>query len=191
MCRLFPRPQGKELFYKSASKEINNKSWHLCPRGTSTKADKTHIATAIHSLEFSSLSIAFSLNGSLAFTEGLRKQPLKAQYNPTIKLRVEFLLSFLKYSWFTMLLISAVQQGDSVIYIYTHSFLYPFPLWFITGYGIEFPVLYSRTLLFIHPICHSLHLLTQTPSTSLPHPPSPSATTSLISMSACLFLFHR
>ena len=98
MCRLFPRPQGKELFYKSASKEINNKSWHLCPRGTSTKADKTHIATAIHSLEFSSLSIAFSLNGSLAFTEGLRKQPLKAQYNPTIKLRVEFLLSFLKYS---------------------------------------------------------------------------------------------
>ena len=41
-------------------------------------------------------------------------------------------------------LISAVQQTDSVIYIYiyiyiyihthTHSFSYSFPLWFITGY---------------------------------------------------------
>ena len=41
-----------------------------------------------------------------------------------------------------------------------HSFLYSFPLWFITGYWIYFPVLYSRTLLFIHPIYNSLQLLT-------------------------------
>ena len=30
--------------------------------------------------------------------------------------------------------------------IWKISFSYPFPLWFITGYSIQFPVLYSRTL---------------------------------------------
>ena len=35
-----------------------------------------------------------------------------------------------------------------------------FLLWFIPGYQTEFPVLYSRALLFIHPVYHSLHLLT-------------------------------
>ena len=40
-----------------------------------------------------------------------------------------------------------------------NSFSYSFPLWFITGYWIQFPVLYSRTLLFIHLIHNSLHLL--------------------------------
>ena len=38
-------------------------------------------------------------------------------------------------------------------------YYYSFPVWFITGYWIEFPVLYSRTL-FIHLIQASLHLLT-------------------------------
>jgi len=37
-------------------------------------------------------------------------------------------------------------------------FFYSFLLWFITGYWIQFPVLYSRGL-FIHPIYNSLHLL--------------------------------
>ena len=35
-----------------------------------------------------------------------------------------------------------------------------FPLWLTLGYRIQFPVLYSRTLLFIHSIYNSLHLLT-------------------------------
>ena len=34
-----------------------------------------------------------------------------------------------------------------------------FLLWFITGYGIQFPVPYRQTLLFIHPICNSLRQL--------------------------------
>ena len=50
------------------------------------------------------------------------------------------------------------------IYIYTHTYTYPFtysfPRWFVTGYWIPFPGLCSRTLLFIHPICTSLQLLT-------------------------------
>ena len=43
-------------------------------------------------------------------------------------------------------------------YSYGHV-LYSFPLWFITGYWESFPVLYSRTLLFAHPLYNSLHLL--------------------------------
>ena len=47
----------------------------------------------------------------------------------------------------------------SYIHIYIYSFSYSFPLWFITGYWIWFPVLYSRTLSLSHPLCNSLHLL--------------------------------
>ena len=39
---------------------------------------------------------------------------------------------------YNIVLISAVQQSDSVTHIY--SFLYSFPLWFITGYQLQFPV---------------------------------------------------
>ena len=40
------------------------------------------------------------------------------------------------------------------MHTHTHiySFSYSFPFWFITGHCIQFPVLYSKTLLFIHPI---------------------------------------
>ena len=62
-----------------------------------------------------------------------------------------------------------------IIYIYTHThahiFLHSFQLWFITGYWIQFPVLYSRILLFIHPIYHSLHLLI--PNSHSIQPPAP------------------
>ena len=59
----------------------------------------------------------------------------------------------MKYSWITyVVLITSVQKV--LIYIYIHSFSYSFPLWFITGYWLQFPVLYSRTLLFTHPICN-------------------------------------
>ena len=56
-----------------------------------------------------------------------------------------------------------MQQSDSVIYIYIHIYIdiflfIFFPLWFITGYWIWFPVLYSRTL-FISFLCSTLYLL--------------------------------
>ena len=47
------------------------------------------------------------------------------------------------------MLVSGVQQSDSVIYI-IHSFSYSFPLWFFRRCWIEFPVLNSRTLLFVY-----------------------------------------
>lgn len=49
---------------------------------------------------------------------------------------------------------------------------------------------YSKTLLFIHPMCNSLHLLIPAPSPPpLPNPPI--ATASLFTMSVSLFLFCR
>ena len=97
---------------------------------------------------------------------------------------------------------TVVQQSDSVhryIYIYTHihthiymyiSFSCSFPLWFITGYWIQFPVLHSRTLLFISPKYTSFHLLIPSSNPSFPHLTSPLATRSLLSMSLRLFLQH-
>ena len=78
---------------------------------------------------------------------------------------------------------------------YTHIYIlfliYSFPLWFIIGFWIWFSVLYSRTLLFIHFIYNSLHLLTSI-SHSIPPPiPSPVATTSLFSMFLSPLLFSR
>ena len=45
-------------------------------------------------------------------------------------------------------------------YTYIYCFAYSFPLWLITEYQIQLPVQYAtRTLLFIHSIHNSLHLL--------------------------------
>ena len=57
------------------------------------------------------------------------------------------------------------------LHLTSPSLFLSFPLWFITRYWIEFPVLYSRTLLFIHPIYNSLHLLIQLPIHFLSHIP--------------------
>ena len=59
--------------------------------------------------------------------------------------------------------------SDSVIY----SFPYSIPLWFITGYWTQLPVLYNRTLLFIHSIYNSLYLLVPNSQSNPPLPPLP------------------
>ena len=64
------------------------------------------------------------------------------------------------------LLYSKVTQS----YIYTFFKCF-FPSWSMPGDWIQFTELYSRTLLFIHSKCNSLHLLTLN-SQSIP-PPSP------------------
>ena len=61
--------------------------------------------------------------------------------------------------------------------------------WFIRGYWIQFPVLYSRILLFTHFIYNGLHLLTSN-SHSILSPHSPLAITNLFCMSVSLFLFQ-
>ena len=73
-----------------------------------------------------------------------------------------------------------------------------FPLWFIIGYWVWFPVLYSRTLLFIHPMFAfaspvSWVLEVQLISNSCPSLLCPSlhCSTSLFSIPMSLFLFHR
>ena len=80
------------------------------------------------------------------------------------KYRFKILYQFLLYSKVIWLF---------YIYVCVYTFfLYSFPLWFISGYWILFPVLYSRTLMFIHSICNSLHLLTPN-SPSIPPPSLP------------------
>ena len=61
------------------------------------------------------------------------------------------------------MLSSGIQKSD--LYILFH-----FPLWIITGYWIQLPVVYSRTLLFLCSICNRLHLLT--PNFQSSPPPS-------------------
>ena len=57
------------------------------------------------------------------------------------------------------------------IHTHTHTFFqYSVPLWFITECWTQFPVLCSRTLLFIHLLYNSLQLLILT-SQSFSHPP--------------------
>ena len=60
-----------------------------------------------------------------------------------------------------VLMFSAVHWSGLVIYVYIiyTYFSYSFPLWFIPGYWILFPVVYLRTLSLIHPLYNSLHLL--------------------------------
>ena len=76
------------------------------------------------------------------------------------------LLFFSKYFievWliFSVGLISASQQSDSVIHIqkYIYIFFLFFFMWFMTGYLIYFLMLCSRTLLFIIPLCPQLRVL--------------------------------
>ena len=63
-------------------------------------------------------------------------------------------------------LISALQQSESVIYIYAYIFIF----FSLTAYPrLLFPLLYSTTLLIIHSICSSLPPLTKK-SQSIPFP---------------------
>ena len=71
---------------------------------------------------------------------------------------------------YDVLSISAVQQSDPVISIYTFFFSYYHLSCSITSDWIEFPVLFSRTLLLIHSTCNCLHLLIPN-SQSIPLPP--------------------
>ena len=57
------------------------------------------------------------------------------------------------------------------MHTHVYHFLYSFLLWLITGYWIQFPVLYCRTLLFIHFIHNSLHLIIPN-SKQIPSQPS-------------------
>ena len=90
-----------------------------------------------------------------------------------------YVLFFIEaYLIYSVGFISSVQHVDSVTHIFSDSF----PVWFITGYWIESPVLHSRTLLlicllYVTSICQSHTPVLPSPSLS---PDNPS-----------LFLFHR
>ena len=61
------------------------------------------------------------------------------------------LISF-RIDWFDLFAVQLLLYNEVIqLYIYIHCFLYSFSLWLVPGYWIQFPVVYSRTLLFIHP----------------------------------------
>ena len=74
---------------------------------------------------------------------------------------------------------------------YTFFFYILLHLWFIIGYWIYIPLLFSRAVLFIHSVCNGLHLLTPTSLSICPQTISPVATTSLFSMPVGLLSFRR
>ena len=78
---------------------------------------------------------------------------------------------------------SGKQQSNSVIYSSM--------LWFITGYWLYFPVLYSRTLLFIHSMYNSLCLLTPNSHSIPPPPPTPPPAVGNHKSVLFVCLFHR
>ena len=90
------------------------------------------------------------------------------------------------YFWYT-----AVIQLYIYIYIYVYNNHFRGLCHYVLLQNIEYsPLSYSRTLLFIHSISNTLHLLIPNSQSILPHP-SPLATTSLFSLSVSLFPFHR
>ena len=64
--------------------------------------------------------------------------------------------------------ISAVQQSDSVMVVYIFFFIF-FPLWFIPGDWIQFPVP-QQDLIVVHSKCDDLHLPASNSQSILPSP---------------------
>ena len=86
-----------------------------------------------------------------------------------------FLFFFFKVFWSIAALQCCVNfcrtsKSLSFMYvqIYTHSFSCSFPLQCIMGYWIQFPVLYSRTLLLNHPLYICLNLMIPNSQSSPP-----------------------
>ena len=75
----------------------------------------------------------------------------------------------------------------SYTYTYSHSFLDSFPIQIITETWVEFPVLYSRSLvIYVLTVC-----IRQSQSPNLSLPPLSTLVTSLFSTSVTLFLFCK
>ena len=110
--------------------------------------------------------------------------------SPLVTMRF-FVFNFLLQLIDNVLSISAVQQSDSVICIYTHTlfFSHYLPSCSITSDWIQCPVLYSGISLPVHSKCNSGHLLTPN-SQSIPPPPPPLVTISFSKLMS-LFLFCK
>ena len=106
---------------------------------------------------------------------------------------------FLNCGWFTLLCYFLLYK---VIRLYTHThtyiyiYIYIFKKIFFSIMVYHrivniVPYTYKKTLLFIHPLYNSLHLLTPSPQSIPPQPPPPSWLPQVFSLSVILFVFHR
>ena len=86
--------------------------------------------------------------------------------------------------------VSAARQNESAIHIHISTLLDSFSIKVIMDHLVEFPVLYSRSLLVIYFIYNSVYLSLPI-SQFVSSPVSPLGSTSLSSISVTLFLFWR
>ena len=104
---------------------------------------------------------------------------------------------------YNTVLVSGVQQSDSVIHTHTYMYMYVYIyiyiyIYIFKGYFplqvlrdiVQFPVVYSKSLLVIYFIYSCMYLLIPTPNLSLPLL-FPLVTVNLFSMSMGLFLFCK
>ena len=70
-----------------------------------------------------------------------------------------FFFVLLKYSWFIYTAVNSCYAAKWLSYTQVYPFSFSLPWWFVIGYWIWFPELYSGTWLFIHPQSNSSHLL--------------------------------
>ena len=59
---------------------------------------------------------------------------------------------------YSVVLVLGVQQSESIICVHIPALQHSFPGWVITEYWVEFPVLYSRSLLVVYFMCSSVYM---------------------------------
>lgn len=132
-----------------------------------------------------------SKNGNILIDINMTKR-YHAQANSKLEILNKFGIFFLIYFHCNMLK-SVVYIAKWFSYIFNYIFIYiPFYIFsfmFITGYWIQFPLLYAGTLLFIHPMYASLHQLVLSSQSFLPHPPFLGKHKSVLCVCESLFCF--
>ena len=128
----------------------------------------------VHSFPFCQLlredCLEASCPGNLICTWLLHIQEIKPYWINDLHWSWDCLYLFIFQLNCSLLCQSLLYSKVSQLHTYILFLIYSFPSWFIPGCWIQFPVLYSRTLLFTHRICNSVYLLIPN-SQSIP--PSP------------------
>ena len=183
-----------EMWVQSLASLSGLRIWHCLSCGVGQMWLRSRVAMAVVWASSCSSESTPNLGTSICFGCGPKKQKTKQQTKNTIKVRFQLCLFFKKFilskhCWFPMLYYFQVCSKVIQLYIYTYVYIYTFS--YFTGYWIKSPVLYSRTLLFLHPIYNKLPLLILNSQSFSSLPLSPLVTANLFSMSGSLFLFHR
>ena len=112
---------------------------------------------------------------TIEFQSALKRHDLSSHEKTLSNLFYSFSIFIGVQLIYNVVLVSAVQQSESVIHIHVSTLLDCFPIQAITEYRDEFPVLYSRSLLVIYFIDSRVYMsvpISQlNPPPRLPSPP--------------------